>query len=651
MAQLGLVAFGCILEGWRNLGIYNDDAAQCVEALWNCSCRAIKSTKLAREARAQEFRISIVDESHPLHIIADAARLFIGSKGLNRTRYVQLIGFGRRHSTFLALPRDHPSSVFGLADSIHLLQTLKGDYERVSFLRRLTSRILHETELQQGDLIILYQSTTGMKGQAGYFELATAVSFADTCGSVKRARDGTKSRFKHCCWLTDLDQGLGFGARSWRPHNEEARRSQLTSLGEILSDETQKVQYNRYTQRFALVNPPEPYASSKEGQDPEFHLLIGELETAALYIKAKCNKSGLFETFMPHVDLRQITHALDSDWISPDYLIAMINATTARETAFERSLYALAIADTIYQSLPNATIDLQIASQPLHRARWIPQLGSTSLNDSLNATPYTMKGMTQAKAFACIAMFESGHLNVDPEALTAVSAMSSGDSIFVAASLTCDPATRCPHWSIKRVVGNVGRAGIAMLVAPQNPRVRPRDINSWTQINHSPFNGNLDDCFQGTSVHLTFTGYEIPVASNSQSHGFQDSELFFLESPLSVYDRGKWVADIYVLTTLDNYDLRRIKCIPNCKVEQSRKKEMRDPPRRLRSIDSWEEILEKPTTAGIVRAHGNWLARLAMTSFSIGRGYNTVLLPKADVCWACFNEQHPYCPPSDMFIL
>jgi hypothetical protein len=55
-------------------------------------------------------------------------------------------------------------------------------------------------------------------------------------------------------------------------------------------------------------------------------------------------------------------------------------------------------------------------------------------------------------------------------------------------------------------------------------------------------------------------------------------------------------------------------------------------------IDNWEELLDPPKNGTIIiRAHGNWLARLALTVVCVNSGLNTILLGD-EPCWSCCGE-------------
>ncbi|KAH8746294.1 hypothetical protein BGZ57DRAFT_936000 [Hyaloscypha finlandica] len=104
-------------------------------------------------------------------------------------------------------------------------------------------------------------------------------------------------------------------------------------------------------------------------------------------------------------------------------------------------------------------------------------------------------------------------------------AMSSGNSIFIPKRLLSDPwddDTRGP--AIKSIIGNLGRPGIAMLMPPQSPRMREPGHDSWTQISHHPFDGKLENNFQHTTLHLTFSDYELPI--DVGQHGLRDRQIY-----------------------------------------------------------------------------------------------------------------------------
>ena len=318
------------------------------------------------------------------------------------------------------------------------------------------------------------------------------------------------------------------------------------------------------------------------------------------------------------------------------------------------SLKALASIVQIYKLLPDATISLKVAIRPLHNSLWVNcerdegEDCGTGARDYLRGAVRQLErhaGLKEEKimsrfspwlfelslprTFACIAMLESGVYDIDPETLKHVFAMSSGNPIFVSAPLLSDPGEISEVYEVRRVIGNIGRAGIAMLIPPQDPRIRKPEIESWHLINHAPFDRQRTDSFQNTSLHLSFTQYTMPF--NIGDHGAQDAEAFSIESLISVHDRGKWVADLDVLSMFRSDDFNQIIFSKDCDHSEST-----PPPHTLISINNWEELLDRVNASVVVRASRNPMARLATAVVSVKQGYQTVVVPESvKDCWFC----------------
>lgn len=125
--------------------------------------------------------------------------------------------------------------------------------------------------------------------------------------------------------------------------------------------------------------------------------------------------------------------------------------------------------------------------------------------------------------------------------------MSSGNSLYVAAALLCDPYNESKATELKRVVGNVGRSGITFLISPPEVKTREPDPEKWMSINHRAFDGCLEDHFQSTSMHLSFTQYEIPLLTENDPRHIIDRSAVLVESLISVFEGGAWVAEVDVL--------------------------------------------------------------------------------------------------------
>lgn len=306
---------------------------------------------------------------------------------------------------------------------------------------------------------------------------------------------------------------------------------------------------------------------------------------------------------------------------------------------------ALEVAHKLYETLPGATVSLRIIEQNLLKAHWLPSsiktildlMSTNSRMDGYNmilSTPVDehIKDMTRQDSFACVAMFESGHLNVDPSRLTEVIALCYENSIFVAEILLRDPSIDTSTLGLAHLIGNVGHAGLVFMVSPIEPRVRPAQHNP-SLIDHIKYDNSAMDKLRGTSLHLSFTTWKMPL--DWETTGEIDQDVFLLESVVSVQDKGTWVADIDVLEReREGIDTLKFTCAcldPSFPADAD-----------AVSLDTWEELLDPPPCVGIFRAKDNWAARLAAVSILIqqGRNHVAIIVDGDRVCWRCLNEMY-----------
>lgn len=93
--------------------------------------------------------------------------------------------------------------------------------------------------------------------------------------------------------------------------------------------------------------------------------------------------------------------------------------------------------------------------------------------------------------------------------------MSSGNSLYIIGTLLCDLGEQTSLTEIWRVVGNIGRAGILFLICPPKLKQRDVDLERQMAINYYTYNRKLKNHFKQTSIHLSFTGYNIPFITKA----------------------------------------------------------------------------------------------------------------------------------------
>ncbi|KAK3333049.1 hypothetical protein B0T19DRAFT_115445 [Cercophora scortea] len=336
----------------------------------------------------------------------------------------------------------------------------------------------------------------------------------------------------------------------------------------------------------------------------------------------------------------------DVDKGDPTGCFLLITAHIHRPTNWLLSLRSLEIATQVYKTLPGATVSCEVAEQELLKARWLPVSITNMIQAEANiirhfkdaasiSVAQHLSKMTRAQCFACVAMFQSGRFNIDPEKLNEVVALCSEDSIFVAEILLSDPSADPSRLGIRHMVGNIGKTGMTFMVSPLEPRIRPLGHDA-SLVSHRGYDGAHGNSFKGTSLHLSFTTWTMPL--EWENTGEIDQETFLRESVVSVQDNGKWVADIDVLgiekSCPDVISFQDCDCKsdPNGQALTQ----------NVVSIESWEEFLDKPPCVGVLQTNDNWVARLAAVSILIqqGNGHTAIILDKGEICWNCLEEAY-----------
>lgn len=278
------------------------------------------------------------------------------------------------------------------------------------------------------------------------------------------------------------------------------------------------------------------------------------------------------------------------------------------------SLCAFASASALFKHLPGATIALSVMKQPLHEAKWW-KFGSK------------LSGV--GHALSCLALFETGSVDVNPMELQDVMAMSAGNSLFMAEYIFDDPGDSPKDRLLRRTIGNIGKPGVSFLLSAKGLDSLAPDYSTWKSVQYAAYDGKVEDNFAQTTLHLALTGDEQPL--NIGQTGYRDKEVFLVEAVIRAYDKSRWVADLdlRLLPPFFSDLLKLGKCIHS---EQERDDYSAFEP--LTSIDSWDELLDLPPNNCIVRAKGNWLARQAIAAFALQQS-KPVVMASGIVCWAC----------------
>ena len=621
------VALGCVLGSW---GVSIADLVEAAATLsLLCKCVAAGTPQTQSPTLPPELKnskeVPESDRASWVRMLGRSAMRFLSSDGKERESCRRLVLLGLRKCKLLTTVK-RQVDVFGLTGAM-LISLMKNQECQKTFLRDIIGRKKWRPDACVIRLALkprradsrgrqLWQYVTAIPDQV---ESSTKYRYARWIPEselfVKRKAPAADELYE-----TYEEKDIDF---PWDEDGHRQRRFEWSHYPSFFLPRTSsQVQDQPPTARstaqsaVAAANAAAAVAKRMNQAPIGFRYLVGDLDEAAIFHRTDIPIAK--DLRVEDVRWSDIKQYLEKGIISPRRLYQHMSGLGQRNSPLVFSLRTLEKLYELYDNLPGATISPRLLTSDL-------TLGDTSWAiDSVGETPWP----TTSLAFACIAMCETGILDLEPGELESVIAVSSGDSLFIASRLVQDPAQPVQGHGVKRVVGNIGRAGLALLIPPPKSKLPVQNPESWKMINHASFDGKLEDCFPSTSLHLGFSGYEFPLWV--KNHGDRFTEAFFIESVISVHDRGRWIADIDVQSAIESPLLRLLPTEGCCKV----KPPSTTPGFYLTSIDQWEELLDQPGQHAIVRAHHNWQARLAAAVISVKLG-NKTLVFAGDPCWKC----------------
>ncbi|CAF9936138.1 MAG: hypothetical protein HETSPECPRED_010027 [Heterodermia speciosa] len=680
---------GSFLHGWGDAAL---DTLRAVQWLDHIS-HVLDDTAAAGLLEA-EAMISAGAKYSWLNLLFSAARYHLDCQGNEKLVAKKLVSLGRKHGKpFLGIPK---LPMFGLLDRGSFVSLLREEDDQVAFLRKVAENICQELQLDSHQMFIRYRHKCPGSSKFTY-EYATALPWDRSSTKRMHDRSEHKSQIHRrwlYAGSADLRKGRssdaryekrldisyrspfiyarrhvpsdfthwhgnfsGNGKTSYLSDREyfdaadcnliqqdfDSRANVYSAIGEeILKRESQSIE-DFEVARMGIFWENMGDMDSYSDQTPWFQYLYGDIHKAAIFVlEGKGKLINLLRT--PKQDSLDMYTLFEAGKMEQFTVVSRLawHFQTAEVEAdpYMQSAKAVSTAAMTYSNFPDATIDIRVLQCKLWQAQWVKSAVSELFISQRNlqssrVTPLSLEPyrLNRACAFSCITMFESGHYDANPSELVNVMAMSSGDSLFVGSALLCDPSLESYSADIKRIAGNIGRPGIAFLVPPVAPLMRDVSISDWPQLGSFEFDGIPRDCFNGTSLHLSFTGASSPV--NVGFSGAQDADVYMLETLVSVHDSGKWVADLNVL---DTFRSQHLVFIPPC-TDQHHNATTLSSTYNITCIENWLELIDElDRQICMVQAHGNWEARLAATSISIAKSHHTIIIPEK-ICWECFGNE------------
>ena len=475
-------------------------------------------------------------------------------------------------------------------------------------------------------------------------EFVSALPFEYTI--PKRISDGTqKVRIPHTRWIfvderhMDKSSEAKERAIEWRPKivlKIQKRIKEIQKLGERVYDLSENS--DGLDTGLALSDEKGP------GDVLNFRQIKGD-SRLGLYLTASGRqqrqhpsldlKYSIFETNLPYTNiLEKVSTELlqvylflidPRDGLAQAFFGPIIPATIPilkeiskdykLEATCHRSLASIHYIEEVYRDLEGAMIScggLQF-DNPISTTLPVAEYSLRGhLDGAAFRKPTDYNVSLRQQAFKCIIYLESGGVEMDLNSLNSAIAVCVNNSIFVGSAILSDLFEQrlIPGGQIKRLIGDIGRSGIAVLVGPANPMIRSLS-DSYNAVQYATYDFKREDNFKGTSLHLEFTKWKLPL--NPSGHHTIDQDVHYVEALVSVRDNGKWVADLDLVAACEESNCSDLRfcfepLLP-CTCPEGSK-----PDTECVALDSWEELLDPPDAVGIFRAKGNWAARLAAAS-------------------------------------
>ena len=471
--RIVLVAMGSAMAGWNN-----DDAE-------------LDSAMHFFIAFASILEFSHGHREEPLlwpKILANQARRVLSSDQVGRQEMARLVGLGRRrYGVFLAPDKDHPPPFFGLTNPNKCIRLLHRPDQAIATIRGMADHIPVSLEGAVTRHVHPSISESGMIEYASIFPSnRTRTNYRwitmprrwwdnDDIFMVLNRATYIKETLGELCGLLEHDELIKevgeFGESQLVSEEEDSmfdtpprlmigknnkRLGFWDNLNQRVVGVSQLQQLKWRDTIKWLKSDHEKFLDAIESpyRKRKYELFLGDVDSQVhLYVQPQHR----VDQSLIKLPINFVTKVLESEIAVLPHTSTYFDAPTIDGEgpdspdkeglpSYYKSLRALAAAQEVFNKLPNAEVDLAVVSRSLSQAKWAQSLWL--LPDFV---------MTRASAVACICMFESGELNLQPEDLEDVMAVSSSNNLYASEILFCDPYESPPAHAFRHVIGNVGK--------------------------------------------------------------------------------------------------------------------------------------------------------------------------------------------------
>ncbi|CEF75870.1 unnamed protein product [Fusarium graminearum] len=588
--QFTQAVYGALLAHWGLQGPLAEHPSRIIVAMRKTIERQ-GSNDLLNKGYDEDCLRGLRDPSFPLNILSKVAAAYLDAQHFPSDIIHKLMALGgRRSSKFI--PSRGLRSFLGLGEVGDLLSKLKGPMERVALLRRIACSCSYDPDAYIIRYFDKFYHPRFISEEPMYCGFASA--------QPRRSLDGLTST--HGQWVP-------------RSYIEK-----YSYPGEVVTEMD--------ASDSSHLSSPSPIitmtAMSPNGEEvmQEFHLVCGSERSAAIFMQRNTTSNATLHSAIRPLMIQDIEWCLESDFFATDTLIDLL---CADQTPSSFTLRALSIAHKFYRTLPDAAISTRSLESPLYDAKWAKSLIDSEPYQNLVKFDALRRPIEYnlSNSLSCVSYLEGG-FDLEPESLE---------------RLTCDPWDSPHAHELKRFTGNVGRSGLTLLIPPKTSMVMEREEMSWRLMSSSEFDGKSLNAFSKTSMHLSFTNYHVPLIQSDDVQE-QSSQVFLLESVVSVYDAGHWIGDVDVLKCLTS------PFIIYMSDSGCHGSHINHSFAGVLSLETWDEVLDPPISDCVVRAQGSWLARLAiLTIFVEARGEareahgelggTRMAVRSNNTCWEC----------------
>ncbi|KAL3444379.1 hypothetical protein BJX65DRAFT_297691 [Aspergillus insuetus] len=551
----------------------------------------------------------------PVVPLIGAVDLLLSDDPDDRNLALQLIRYGANAAKgWIGNVGSSPFPFFGITDPSFLLRSIQKPFGKV----KLLCTLFKQQCLEPDGFIIRFLKSNGTWGYASLLHESL---------STGRKRDRTESESDDAEYGCDPvppegEDWLFLPSKVDRPNGSSFSMEDY-SLASMQPgyDNPEYVDFQKF------VEDDDVEGDEKPPRTIVWDLVIGVRDQAALYRRRDSKARGveLPDVIVPLTILRDLITSRALDLVK--VIKRMKHTLKTHHPNHHFSLLALGrTIDHYKRQLSHLTISMNIIKESPWSWTWAESVVKDIPVQEMMAASQARVGHFTKSIYPFL-QFESGTMSVDTEELDSVMAISSGNSLFIAQRILNDPIPPdgVPSCVVAHVIGNVGKPGIALLFAPEEPWIREHDVEKWQVVNHHPFDGSSGSgMFEGSSLHMSFTGWEGPLRVRGPS-AFRGMEAYNLETRISMYDAADWVADLNILKSLkESPNLGTLGlCSESCGHDHS----VQSCGVQFVSIDCWEELLSPAEKPMVLRSGSSWMARLTGVSIAHSKAFKCFLLP------------------------